>query len=233
MREPCGIRQAVIELDAARVQQLVREFLEEGVDPRTVLEAGLIAGMKDVGELFARKEYFVPEVLVASEAFYAGFDLVRPSLAAELAPRRAKIVIGVVEGDIHDIGKNIVKVMLEASEYEVVDLGRDVSVERFIDAVVGQRPQVLALSALMSTTMMRMGEVIQALEHQGVRGGIRVIVGGAPVGEEFARRIGADGYGGDAAHAVRLVERLAEAKDGPRTSGRSPDEPPPSLGTSR
>ncbi len=202
------IQKALVELDADRVKNLVATLLRENCQPREILEKGLIPGMKEVGQRFSQKIYFVPEVLLASEAFYAGFVLVSPLLKSEPGDKKAKVVIGVVAGDIHDIGKNIVKVMLEASGFEIVDLGKDVSADKFIDTVFKEKPEVLALSSLMTTTMLEMGAIIKRLREQGLTKVTKVIVGGAPVTEDFARTIGADGYGEDAVRAVELVEQL-------------------------
>lgn len=204
------IKNAIVGFDDDRIRTLVNLALKEGIAPAELLEKGLIPGMKEVGERFARKEYFVPEVLMAAEAFYAGFDLVKPLIKSTDRKARGKIVIGVVEGDIHDIGKNIVKVMLEASGYEVVDLGKDVPIARFIETAAKEKPQVLALSSLMTTTMVRMGDVIQGLQKKGLRKGIKIIVGGAPVNQDFADKIGADAYGEDAAAAMKVVDSLLQ-----------------------
>ncbi len=163
--------------------------------------------MKAVGELFARKEYFVPEVLLASEAFYAGFELIKP-LLKPTAQKKTKVVIGVVEGDIHDIGKNIVKVMIEASGYDVIDLGKDVTVKQFVDTVATEKPSILALSSLMTTTMIGMEHIIKELDKKGLRDTTKVIVGGAPLNKEYAAKIGADGYGKDVSEAIKLLDRL-------------------------
>lgn len=202
------IQKALVELDADRVKSLVATFLRQNCQPREILEKGLIPGMKEVGQRFTQKIYFVPEVLVASEAFYAGFALVSPLLVSETAPTKGKVVIGVVAGDIHDIGKNIVKVMLEASGFQIIDLGRDVPADRFVEAVVTEKPRILALSSLMTTTMREMAAVATRLKEKNLHTTTRLIVGGAPVTEDFARTIGADGYGEDAGRAVELVERL-------------------------
>ncbi len=203
-----NIKQAVVQMDAQTVKKLIIQALQAKLPPQAILEKGLIAGMQEVGRLFATKEYFVPEVLMASEAFYVGFDLLSPLLKSTEREEKGKIVIGVVEGDIHDIGKNIVKVMLEASGYQVIDLGKDVPSERFIETVRREKPAVLALSALMTTTMVKMGDVIAQLEQEKLRESVKVIIGGAPVSEHFAKKIGADGYGEDASAAVKLVEGL-------------------------
>ncbi|MGB9720761.1 MAG: corrinoid protein [bacterium] len=202
------IKKAVVGFEEKKVKELVKEFLEKGVEPKDILEQGLVAGMKEVGRLFEIKEYYVPEVLLASEAFYAGFELVSPLIAKTETTKKGRIVIGVVQGDIHDIGKNIVKVMLEASGYEIIDLGKDVPNEKFIETVIEQQPQILALSSLMTTTMIQMETIINLLNRKKLRKNVRVIVGGAPLNQEYADKIGADGYAQDAAGAVRLVQKI-------------------------
>ncbi len=203
-----SIKKAVVGFEEEKVKKLVKEFLENGIGAKDILEQGLIPGMKEVGRLFEIKEYYVPEVLLASEAFYAGFDLIKPLLLQQKIEKKSKIVIGVVQGDIHDIGKNIVKVMLEAGGYEVIDLGKDVPNEKFIDTVAQENPQILALSSLMSTTMIQMEKIIKLLNKKKLRKNVKVIVGGAPVNQDYADKIGADGYAEDAAGAVRLVDRI-------------------------
>ena len=191
-----------------RVVELVEKALNHNASPKDILENGLIQGMKEVGDRFKKKEYYVPEVLLASEAFYAGFAIIQPLLQSSIDNRRGKIVIGVVRGDIHDIGKNIVKVLVEAAGYRVIDLGKDVTVDKYIKTVRTEKPDILALSSLMTTTMTTMEDIIDALVKQGLRKSTKVIIGGAPVTAEFAKRIGADGYGEDAADAVRLIEDI-------------------------
>jgi 5-methyltetrahydrofolate--homocysteine methyltransferase len=199
---------SIVDLMPRRTELLTRAALDAGLEPRAILLDGLAAGMKRVGELFARKEFFVPEVLSASRAMDAGFAVLRPKLDAGGARGLGRIVLGVIEGDIHDIGKNIVKVLLEAEGFEVIDLGRDVSVAEFVRAVREQKPDALGMSALMTTTMPGMALVIQELTHAGLRDGVKVLVGGAPLSADYARSIGADGYAPDAAAAVNLMRGL-------------------------
>ncbi|MCL6466059.1 MAG: corrinoid protein [candidate division WOR-3 bacterium] len=197
---------AVVALDPVRVAQLCQEALRQGLAPEEALEKGLARGMRVVGEKFAAREFFVPEVLLASKAMYAGFDILK-----EQMPRgtrsRGRVALGVVQGDIHDIGKNIVKVMVQAAGFEVVDLGRNVPIERFVTAAE-EGVQIVGMSSLMTTTMPNMAKVIEALKKQGLRERVKVLVGGAPVTRLFAERIGADGYAPDAHSAVVEVERL-------------------------
>ncbi|UCD19398.1 MAG: corrinoid protein [candidate division WOR-3 bacterium] len=203
-----SIRKAVIEMDDEKAIELVSIALKEKTDPVDILEKGLISGMQEVATLFARKEYYVPEVLLCSEAFYAGFDIIKPLIGKSSQQSKTKVVLGVIEGDIHDIGKNIVKVMMEAGGYEVIDLGRDVPIAKFIEVVETEKPDILAISSLMTTTMVHMANIISELEQRKLRDTVKVIVGGAPVNEEFAARIKADGYSPDAPSAVKLVEKI-------------------------
>ncbi len=205
------IKEAIIELNDRDTKELVVNALKKNIDPQEILEKGLIAGIKEVGNLFTRKEYFVPEVLLASEAFYSGFNMISPLIKSQILKKKAKIVIGVVGGDIHDIGKNIVKVLVEASGYDIIDLGKDVATEKFINTVAREKPNVLALSSLLTTTMMRMNDIIKGLEQRKLRSTIKVIIGGAPVNQDFAKKIKADAYGKDAADAVRLIEKITGA----------------------
>ncbi|OGC43860.1 hypothetical protein A2Y85_06630 [candidate division WOR-3 bacterium RBG_13_43_14] len=203
-----ALTDSIVAMNDQVVRDLVKRALSDHIDPKVILDQGLIPGIKEVGSLFSRKEYFVPEVLLAAEAFYAGFDIIKPLLESAGVKKKGKIMIAVVEGDIHDIGKNIVKVMLEASGYDVNDLGRDVSVNRIIKSVKACKPQILALSSLMTTTMNHMEDVIKILEEEGIRSQVKVIVGGAPVNRDFAERIKADGYGCDAAEAVKITDTI-------------------------
>jgi len=202
------IRSSLIALDDAQVKTLVQQAVDEKVKAEEILEQGLIPGMVEVGRLFSRKEYFVPEILVAAEAFYAGFNLIDPLLKKTVSRKRGKIMIAVVEGDIHDIGKNIVKVMIEAAGFPVRDLGKDVPTSRLLEEVAGEKPAILCLSSLMTTTMVRMKEIIDRLGEMKLRDNIKVVIGGAPVTEDYARQIGADGYASDAAAAVNLIDKL-------------------------
>lgn len=196
---------------ADEVVASVRELLRRGLTPYDVLTKGLVAGMDIVGADFRDGILFVPEVLMAAKAMKAGMELLRPLLAETGAPQIGTMVIGTVKGDIHDIGKNLVAMMLEGAGYEVVDLGTDVRPERFAAAVREHAPRVVGLSALLTTTMQNMRMAIEALDDLGMRDRVKVIVGGAPVTEAFANEIGADGYAPDASRAVRVVNALLGA----------------------
>lgn len=197
---------------AAVVKELAEKALAEGVSAEEVLNEGLIAAMAVVGDKFKRNEIYVPEVLVAARAMYAGLDVLRPLLAKSGVKKAGKLVIGTVKGDLHDIGKNLVKMMFEGAGYEVVDLGTDVSPAKFVDAVRNERPDLLGMSALLTTTMPSMKSTIEALKEAGLRDEVKVLVGGAPVTSKYASEIGADGYAPDASSAVDVAKELVKSK---------------------
>jgi len=201
------LAEAVTTMKPARVAELARQVLEQGLSAQDAITLGLAAGMRRMGEKYAAKECFVPEVLLASKAMYAGFDILSKAASYKPQAARAKVALGVVQGDIHDIGKNIVKVMVQAAGFELIDLGRNVPLPEFVKAAENG-VAVLGISSLMTTTMPRMGKVVESLDRAGLRPGVKVIVGGAPVTEQFARNIGADGFAADAHAAVLEVERL-------------------------
>lgn len=206
-----ALSDAVVGMDEDRVRQLAADALENGVEAYAAIDRGLVDGMNRAGQLFETEEYFIPELLLCSDAMYVGLDVLRPHLRFDAKKIRQKVVIGVVEGDTHDIGKNLVKIMLEASGFEVVDLGRDIPPQRFVTAAVTENAMVIALSTLMTTTMDAMAEVIQLLQKAQMRDRFKVIVGGGPISQSFADRIGADGYAAGAPAAVKLVKQLVGA----------------------
>lgn len=198
---------AVVEMDEEKATSTAAEVVARGIDAYEAIENGLSDGMTRVGRLYEEEEYFIPELLLCADAMYAGLDVLRPHLAAS-SEKKGKIVIGVVEGDTHDIGKNIVKMMLETAGYEMIDLGRDVPPQEFVEAARREQAQMIAASTLMSTTMEAMGRIVELLEAEGIRGDYRVIIGGGPVSPAFANRIGADAYAANATEAVRVVKEL-------------------------
>ncbi|MCX7707482.1 MAG: corrinoid protein [Anaerolineae bacterium] len=204
-----AIYNAVLEGNAPGAQAGVKAALAAGVAADVILKEGLIAAMGEVGRLFEENEYFVPEMLVSARAMQAGLSLLKPYLAEAGAAPAGKVVIGTVKGDLHDIGKNLVAMMLEGAGFEVIDLGTDVSPEKFVKAVMEHKPQIVGMSALLTTTMPAMGTTVKALQEAGVRDQVKVMIGGAPVTDGFAKQIGADGYGPDASAAVRLAKALA------------------------
>ncbi|MEW5984218.1 MAG: corrinoid protein [Acidobacteriota bacterium] len=195
-----------------RVAELVRQALDENREAVTILNEGLIAGMRVVGEQFRVREIFLPDVLLAARAMYAGLGLLKPLLARDGIPTAGKVVIGSVQGDLHDIGKNLVGIMLAGAGFEVIDLGNDVAPHRFVDEARDRGASVIGLSALLTTTMPVMKDVVDLVRSQGLHGKVRVIVGGAPVSDAWARQIGADAYGYDAASAVERIRTLAGAQ---------------------
>lgn len=188
--------------DAEKVSELVRQALQEDIVPKKILEEGLIQGMSIIGEKFKKNEVYVPEVLIAARAMHAGMDVLKPKLTETGVKNIGKVVMGTVKGDLHDIGKNLVKMMLEGAGFEVIDLGVDVSEEKFVEAVKAHQPNIVGMSALLTTTMVNIPEVIKALEAAGLRDKVRVMVGGAPITQNYADQIGADGYSPDAASAA-------------------------------
>ena len=193
------------------VRQLAEQALAEGHAAGDVLNKGLLAGMDVVSEQFRVREIFLPEVLLAARAMQAGLARLRPLLVQGSVPTAGKVVLGTVRGDLHDIGKNLVGIMLKGAGFEVIDLGHDVSPEAFVDAAVREGATLIGMSALLTTTMTRMRDVVALLRERGLSGKLRTIVGGAPVNADFAHEIGADGYACDAAHAVDRVRALLGA----------------------
>jgi 5-methyltetrahydrofolate--homocysteine methyltransferase len=194
--------------DQDEVAILVRGALDLGIRPQDVLQEGLIAGMDQVGRDFKAGELFVPEVLVAARAMHSGMAILRPLLSASETPTAGKYVIGTVKGDLHDIGKNLVRMMLEGAGFETIDLGTDVTPEGFVKAVREHQPAVLGMSALLTTTMVQMKAIIEALVEAGVRDSVKIMIGGAPLTAAYAQQIGADAYAPDAASAVDVARRL-------------------------
>ncbi|UCD56703.1 MAG: corrinoid protein [Candidatus Hydrogenedentota bacterium] len=194
--------------DAEKVGELTTQALEDGFSPHQVLSEGLIAGMDVVGMKFKEGELFLPEVLSVARAMHAGLNVLRPKLAETGAKLVGKVVLGTVKGDLHDIGKNLVGMMLEGAGFDVKDLGIDVPPEKFVDAAREPDVDIVGMSALLSTTMPKMRETINVLHEAGLTPGIKVMVGGAPVTRKYAEEIGADGYGDNAASAVDVARRL-------------------------
>lgn len=191
---------------AQNVKQLVQQALDEGYEPKDILNGGLIQGMTVIGGKFKNNEVFVPEVLVAARAMNAGLEILRPALITSGIKPLGKALICTVKGDLHDIGKNLVKMMLEGQGIECLDLGVDVSPEQVVEAVKDYKPDLVCLSALLTTTMMAQKETIDALKEAGIRDKVKVLIGGAPVTESFAKEIEADGYAGDAASAAQVAK---------------------------
>lgn len=206
-----NIAASIYQGDAESVAGLVRQCLEAGMAPGEVLTGGLIAGMDQVGKDFRAGDLFVPEVLVSARAMQAGMDILRPLLAETGVRSSGVAVIGTVEGDLHDIGKNLVKMMLEGAGFAIIDLGTDVKPQAFVDAARQHKPNIVGMSALLTTTMVKMGATIDAFKEAGLRDSVRILVGGAPVTAAYADQIGADGYAPDAAAAVDVAKKLLAA----------------------
>jgi 5-methyltetrahydrofolate--homocysteine methyltransferase len=197
--------------DTSRVAELTRSALEQRCEPKKILDDGLIAGMAVIGEKFKAHEIFLPDVLLAAKAMYAGLDLLKPLLEGEEIPSVGKVVIGTVKGDIHDIGKNLVGIMLKGAGFEVIDLGKDVPPDRFIEAALETGADVIGMSTLLTTTMPVMKEVVDLARERGIQGKVKIIVGGAPLSDDYARKIGADAYGFDGMNAVERIKSFIAA----------------------
>jgi 5-methyltetrahydrofolate--homocysteine methyltransferase len=203
-----ALAEALIVGNRDKVRELTQAALDEGVSPETIINEGLIAGMSVVGEKFKNNEFYVPEVLIAARAMHAGMDIVKPLLAGSGIEPVGRVVIGTVKGDLHDIGKNLVMMMLEGAGFEIHDLGVDVPADKFVSTAQSERCGIVALSALLTTTMPAMADTIKALEEAGIRDQVKVMIGGAPVTQHYADEIGADGYAPDAASAVDKAKEL-------------------------
>jgi 5-methyltetrahydrofolate--homocysteine methyltransferase len=202
---------ALINGDMAGAKTLTQALLAQGIPANEVVTKGLIPGMNEVGRLFKACEYYVPEVLISARAMKSAMELIRPLLSAADSSRVGSVVIGTVQGDLHDIGKNLVAMMLEGAGFEVIDLATDVSPAAFVTAVKQHKPKLIAMSALLTTTMPAMKMTIEALKEAGIRGDVKVMIGGAPVTERYAKEIGADGYAPEAASASDLAKSLVAA----------------------
>ena len=199
------LSELVIAGDFNKAEELTRQAIDEGLSPEEIIKEGLIKGMDYVGVQFKAGEMYVPEVMMSARAMSAGMELVKPLYTGGDIPSTGKAIIGTVAGDLHDIGKNLVAMMMESAGMIVVDLGIDVPAEEFIQAAQEHKPDVLAMSALLTTTMVEMKKIIELLEEQGIRDSLKVIVGGAPVSNDYAQEIGADGWAPDAASAKDLA----------------------------
>ncbi|MBU2607929.1 MAG: corrinoid protein [Chloroflexi bacterium] len=203
-----GMRKAILEGDEDRVAELVEAAIKEGVSPEQILNEGLLKGMSVVGDLFKRDELFVPEVIFSSKAMKRGTAILQPLMAGDKQQTDKVVLLGTVKGDIHDIGKNLVKTLMEGSGFAVTDLGIDIPSEMFIEKARELKPHIVAMSALLTTTMVHMKDVIDGLKEAGLRDQIKIIVGGAPITRAFAAEIGADGTAPDAVTAADLAREL-------------------------
>ncbi len=198
--------------DSTAVKELLRKALALDIPPETILNDGLVKGMEVVGKKFKENEIFIPEVLIASRAMKSAMNIIKPFLIEEGSQSKGKIVLGTVKGDLHDIGKNIVSIVLESEGYEIIDIGIDVPKEKFIDVLRKENPDILGMSALLTTTMSYMRDVIEAVRAEDFKKHIKIIVGGAPITQSFADEIGADGYAPEVISVVALVTDIFEHK---------------------
>jgi 5-methyltetrahydrofolate--homocysteine methyltransferase len=202
------IFESIINGDQVSTKQYVQQAIEKGLNPASILNDGMVAAMAEVGHLFEVGEFYVPEMLISARAMQAGLAILKPYLKEANISSPGKVVIGTVKGDLHDIGKNLVAMMLEGAGFEIIDLGSDVSPVKFVEAVRAEKPDVVALSALLTTTMLNMISTLDALREAGLRDQVKVMIGGAPVTEEYAHQIGADGFANDASRAVTMAKKL-------------------------
>jgi len=205
------LAQAIISGNAPRAKELTEAAIDEKLSPKQILDDGLVAGMSEVGRRFKANEFYVPEVLIAARAMKGSMALLRPLLAETGAEPAGRVAIGTVRGDLHDIGKNLVSMMMEGAGFELTDLGVDVAPEKFVETISSNQIDVIAMSALLTTTMPAMKDTIEALQAAGVRDKVKVMIGGAPVTQSYADEIGADGYAPDAASAVDTAKELLAA----------------------
>lgn len=202
------LERCVLEMEDEVVIDVAREYVDAGFDAYDGIVNGFSEGMRKAGNLYEEEEYFVPELLICSDAMYNGMDILKPHLPADGSKQRGAVVIGVVEGDTHDIGKNLVKTMMETAGFSVYDLGRDVSVEAFVEKVKEVDAKLVCMSTLMTTTMHNMKRVIDLLQEENLRGKVKVMVGGGPISQSFADQIGADAYTTNAAEAAKCAQKL-------------------------
>lgn len=201
-----GIAEGLIAGNANKVKELIQAAVDEGTEPQKILDQGLIAGMEVVGRRFKNCEIYVPEVLVSARAMHAGLDILEPLLAKSGAEPKGTFVVGTVKGDLHDIGKNLVAMMMKGAGWKVIDLGVDVDPEKFVQAAIDENANAIGLSALLTTTMENMGKVVDLAKNKTCKA--KIVVGGAPLTQSYADKIGADGYAADAATAVEVMTRF-------------------------
>jgi len=211
MRDLQPLHDAVIAGDAKTTRAITEQALQEGIDPLTLVNEHMVPAMDEVGRRFECNEYFVPELLLSARAMKSALEIIRPLLVARGTEPLARVVIGTVKGDLHDIGKNLVAAMFEGGGFEVIDLGVNVSPERFIETVRDKNVQIIAMSALLTTTMPAMKSTVDALKQAGVRDKVKVLIGGAPITQKYADEIGADGFSDNAVGAVALAKKAMSA----------------------
>lgn len=202
------IQNCVLDGELDEIKDLVQKAVDEGIEPTAIINDGLIGGMNIVAPLFKSGEMFVPEVMESADTMNEGMQVVKPLITDADMPTKGKVIIGTVNGDLHDIGKNLVVLMMESRGYTVVDLGVDVKEDQFVQAIKEHKPDIVGMSSLLTTTMMKMDDTIKEINSAGVRDQVKIIIGGAPISQEFADDIGADGYSEDASTAVELCDRM-------------------------
>ena len=208
-----ALSDCVVDMEDEEVGGVAEDYIDAGYPAIDGILEGLVDGMNKAAKLYEEEEYYIPELLICSDAMYNGLEVLKPHLPQTANEEKSKVVIGVVEGDTHDIGKNLVRIMLEAAGFEMYDLGRDVKLESFVEKAKEVGADVVAMSTLMSTTMPGMGKVVDMLKEAGIRDQVKVIIGGAPLSWAYAKKIGADGYSDNAVEAVRLVKDLLAGKN--------------------
>ena len=202
------LARCVLEMEDDAVVDVAKEYVEAGFDAYEGITEGLAKGMEKAGQLYEEEEYFVPELLICSDAMYNGLEILKPHLKRDDSSKGCGVLIGVVEGDTHDIGKNLVKIMMETAGFDMIDLGRDVPLQKFVDTAKEKKAKLICLSTLMTTTMGGMETVIRLLEEAGIRDQVKVMIGGGPISQKYADKIGADGYSQNAVEAVKLAKNL-------------------------
>ncbi len=201
-----SIKESIIGMDKEKVVELTRKALDEGIKPKRLLDEALTPGMDIVGEEYEKGIRFIPEMLMSAEALRGTMELLKPILTESELSRKGKVIMGTVEGDIHDIGKQLVCMMLEGAGFEVYDLGIDISADKFVEKVKQEKPDIVGMSAFLTTTGLRFSDVIEALQEAGIREQVKVMIGGAAASEKYAETIGANGYGANASAAVKLAK---------------------------
>ena len=202
------IQNCVLDGELDEFKDLVQKAVDEGIDPAAIINDGLIGGMNIVAPLFKSGEMFVPEVMESADTMNEGMQVVKPLITDADMPTKGKVIIGTVNGDLHDIGKNLVVLMMESRGYTVIDMGVDVKEEQFVEAIKEHKPDIVGMSSLLTTTMMKIDDTIKMINESGLRDQVKIIIGGAPISQEFADDIGADGYSEDASTAVELCDRM-------------------------
>lgn len=202
------LAECVVEMEDEEVVEVAEQYLEEGYSPYEGIMDGLVEGMNQASVLFDEEEYFVTDILLCADAMYAGIEVMKKNMGEDHIGNNKKVIIGVIEGDTHDIGKNLVKVMLETAGFEIMDLGRDVSPAQFVEKAKETKAELICISTLMTTTMNGMEEVIRLLTEEGIRNNVKVMIGGGPVSQRYAEKIGADGYSQNAVEAVKTAKKI-------------------------